>query len=61
MDFEVVFLLNGKELARYRFPVETPVDLQAGAGNAIEALRVAHPEVDLLGDGILVQIQKVGR
>jgi hypothetical protein len=61
MDFEVVFLLKGKELARYQFPAETPSDLPAGVVSAFERLRVAHPEVDLLGDGILVQIQKVGR
>ena len=61
MDFEVVFLLKGKEVARYQFPVETPSDFQAGVAYAIETLRVAHPKVDLLGDGILVQIQKVGR
>jgi hypothetical protein len=61
MDFEVVFLLKGKELARYQFPVETPSDLAAGVLTAFERVRVAHPEVDLLGDGILVQIQRVGR
>jgi hypothetical protein len=61
MDFEVVFLLKGKQLARYQFPVETPSDLPAGVVSAFEMLRVAHPEVDLLGDGILVQIQKVAR
>jgi hypothetical protein len=61
MDFEVVLLLKGKELARYQFPVETPSDLPAGFVSAVERLRVAHPEVDLLGDGILLQIKKVGR
>ena len=60
MDFEVVFLLNGKEVARYRLPAEAPVDFQADVGDAIDA-RVRSPEVDLLGDGVLVQIQKVGR
>jgi transketolase-like protein len=44
MHFEVVFILNGKEVARYRFSAEAPVDFQAGVGNAIETLRVDHPE-----------------
>jgi|AmaraimetFIIA100_FD_contig_121_69627_length_1256_multi_6_in_0_out_0_2 hypothetical protein len=43
MDFEVVFLLNGKEVARYRLSAEAPVDFQADVGDAIETLRVDHP------------------
>ena len=42
MDFEVVFLLNGKEVARYRLSAEAPVDFQADVGDAIETLRVDH-------------------
>jgi hypothetical protein len=61
MDFDVLFLVNGKEVARYQFPVETPSDVQAGVADAIETFRLAHPEVDLLGNGIVMQIQKVGR
>jgi hypothetical protein len=61
MDFEVLFLVNGKEVARYQFPVETPSDFQAGVVNAIETFRVAHPEIDLLGDGFVMRIQRVGR
>jgi hypothetical protein len=42
MDFEVVFLLNGKEVARYRLSAEA-VDFQVDVGDAIETLRVDHP------------------
>ena len=33
MNFEVIFRLRGKELARYQFPVETPADFEAGASD----------------------------
>jgi hypothetical protein len=59
MDFEVIFRLKGNELARYRFPVETPGDIEAGVTHAIEMFRVARPDVDLLGDGMDMVVHKV--
>ena len=56
MNFEVIFRLRGKELARYQFPVETPVDFEAGVRYAIETFRIHKPEIDLLGDGMLMLI-----
>lgn len=61
MNFEVIFRLRGKELARYQFPVETPVDFEAGVRYAIETFRIHKPEIDLLGDGMLMLIQKAGQ
>jgi hypothetical protein len=58
MDFEAIFSLKGKELARYRFPVEIPADIAAGVSYAIETFRVDNAEIDLLGDGMLMQIQR---
>ena len=53
MDFEVVFILKGKEWSSKR-----RFDLLA-----VERLRrsVSHIPRQACGDGILVQIQKVGR
>ena len=50
MNFVVIFRLQGSELARYQFPVETPVDIEAGVSYAVQAFRIDKPEVDLLGD-----------
>jgi hypothetical protein len=60
MDFEIIFSLKGKELARYGFPVETPADIVAGIGYAIETFRISNAETDLLGDGMSMQVQKAG-
>jgi hypothetical protein len=59
MDFEVIFRLKGSELARYRLPVEMLADIEAGVAHAIEMFRVARPDVDLLGDGMHMVVQKV--
>jgi hypothetical protein len=59
MDFEVIFSLTSKELARFRFPVETPADIAAGVSYAIQTLREDEAEIDLLGEGMLIQIQRV--
>ena len=61
MDFEVIFRLEDKELARYQFAVETPADIQAGFINALDAFRVQYPEVDLLEDGMLMLIRRRAR
>ena len=58
MDFEVIFSLKGKELARYQFPVVVPADIAVGVGHAMETFRIDYAEIDLLGDGLLLQIQR---
>ena len=60
MNFEVIFRLKGKELARYQFQAEAQVDFETGVTYAIEMLRQEHPEIDLLGDGMFMQVQKAG-
>jgi hypothetical protein len=61
MNFEVIFRLNGKELARSQFPVETPADFEAGIMYALQTLRIHKPEIDLLGDGMLMLVHKAGQ
>jgi hypothetical protein len=45
-------------LARYEFPAEAQVDFETGVTYAIEMLRQEHPEIDLLDDGMFMQVQK---
>jgi hypothetical protein len=60
MNFEVTFNLQGEELASYQFSVETPEDVEEGVAQAIKTVRIDKPEIDLLGNGLVILVQKVG-